>query len=258
MKSFLLFMIGLLPVQAQERVEFEVASVKPIEDPKAVHTTGLNIYPGGRVVILAANLKGLIATAFHLSYWQISGGEAWVEKDAYDIEAKPPEKSCLKTLRHSYYGIEDDCLREMLQALLISRFQLKLRRETKTGTVYLLERSGKKLALLSRENPSDSESTRNLGELNFTDRRWFLFNTSMPQLAAFASNYVLHAPVVDRTELAGSFDYKQAVPLTGEFGTNDFSDSFPHMISEVGLALKRSTGSVETFVIDHAEKPSGN
>jgi len=35
----------------------------------------------------------------------------------------------------------------MLQALLIDRFQLKFHRETKTGDVYLLEQSGKPLAL---------------------------------------------------------------------------------------------------------------
>jgi uncharacterized protein (TIGR03435 family) len=35
----------------------------------------------------------------------------------------------------------------MLQTLLTERFQLKVRRETKTGPVYLLERSGKTLPL---------------------------------------------------------------------------------------------------------------
>jgi len=28
--------------------------------------------------------------AYRLSYWQISGGDAWIGKDQYEIEAKPP------------------------------------------------------------------------------------------------------------------------------------------------------------------------
>jgi hypothetical protein len=35
----------------------------------------------------------------------------------------------------------------------------------------------------------------------------------MPQLAKFASDYVLHAPVADRTGLRGSFDYRQPVAV---------------------------------------------
>jgi uncharacterized protein (TIGR03435 family) len=79
----------------------------------------------------------------------------------------------------------------------------------------------------------------------------------MPQLAKFASAYVLHAPVVDRTALSGTFDYRQSVPDL-EPNYSDNSESFLHMISEVGLKLERTRGSVEMFVIDSAAKPSPN
>jgi uncharacterized protein (TIGR03435 family) len=79
----------------------------------------------------------------------------------------------------------------------------------------------------------------------------------MPQLVKFASDYVLRAPVLDRTELSGSFDYEQRLP-DSEPNYSDNSDSFLRLISELGLKLERAKGPVEIFVIDHAAKPSPN
>jgi uncharacterized protein (TIGR03435 family) len=161
------------------------------------------------------------------------------------------------------FDIEDEHLREMLQALLIDRFQLKVHRETKTGDVYLLERSGKTLRLTPAEAPSaDKEPSpdRSLfGEIGYVDGKWSLFSFSMPQLAKFTSDYMLHVPVLDRTGLSGPFDYRQAVPDDEPvYGSPGNVDSFMNMLSVVGLKLERSKGPVETLVIDKAEKPSPN
>ena len=247
---------------APELPEFEVASVKPV-DPNVPHMVGVEVYPRGRVVISGLSLKALTATAFRLSYWQISGGDAWTEKDDYNVEAKPAEnlRSSIKDLRHTLFGIEDEHLREMLQALLIDRFQLKFHREAKTGDVYLLERNGKALGLRPTEIPSagaDLAADRSsFGSIGYAGGRWVISATAMPQLAKFASDYVLHAPVLDRTELSGSFDYKQRLPDL-EPNYSDNSDSFLRLIPELGLRLERSKGPVEIFVIDHAGKPSPN
>ena len=80
----------------------------------------------------------------------------------------------------------------------------------------------------------------------------------MPQLAKFASNFILRVPVLDRTELTGSFDYTQRQPdLEPKYG-GDQSDSFLSYVTELGLKLERAKGPVEIFVIDHAAKPSPN
>jgi uncharacterized protein (TIGR03435 family) len=212
--------------------EFEVATIKPT-DPTVAHLVGVKIYPGARIVISGVSLKTLIATAFRLSYWQISGGDAWTEKDAYDLEAKPPEnlRSSIRDLRYTWYGIEDARLREMLQRLLIDRFQLKFHRDMRTGNMYLLMRSGKRLRLRSTDAPSAganlSENVSSTGTVGFAGGRWVIFNTTMPQLAKFAADYVVHAPVLDQTELSGSFDYKQETHLDdSEANYSDPSDSF--------------------------------
>ena len=241
--------------------EFEVASVKPVV-PNVPHMVGVKVYPGGRVVISTMSLRALTAIAFRLSFWQISGGEAWIAKDEYDVEAKPSEdlRPGIRDLRHSSYGIESEELREMLQALLVDRFQLKFHREAKTGDVYQLERSGKALALRPAETPSGADAARDggsFGSIGYVGGRWGIFATSMPQLAKFAADNILHAPVLDRTELSGSFDYKQPQP-DAEPNYSDNSDSFLRFIPELGLKLERGKGPVEIFVIDHAAKPSPN
>jgi uncharacterized protein (TIGR03435 family) len=189
------------------------------------------------------------------------GGDAWTEKDNYDVEAKPSES--ITNLRHSLFGIEDEYLREMLQAFLIDRFQLKFHRETKTGKVYLLERRGDTIRLRPTAAASSgadlSQNARLSGDIGFAGGRWVLFNTSMPQLAKYAAEHILHAPVLDQTGLSGSFDYKQPTALAdSEVNYSDPSGPFLLLIPELGLKLEPTKGSVETFVIDHAEKPSSN
>jgi uncharacterized protein (TIGR03435 family) len=263
--AVLLLSSQIKPLAAQDNSpaklpEFEVATVKPT-DTGVTQTMGVKIYPGGRVVILAIPLKALITIAFRASYWQISGGPSWMDKDEYNIEARPPEnlQASIRDLRYTLFGIEDEHLREMLQALLIDRFQLKFHRETKTGDVYALERSGKTLLLRPTQIPSASTSASadHFGSIGYAVGKWMLTGYTMPQLAKFASDYYLHAPVMDRTELSGSFDYRQAVAdMDPKYGDN--SESFLRFMQDVGLKLERSKGPVETFVMDQAAKPSPN
>jgi uncharacterized protein (TIGR03435 family) len=241
--------------------QFEVASVKPFDTRSGVSDAGVSVYPGGRLVIHALPLKSLIAIAFQAGYWQLSGGEDWMEKDVYDIEAKAPRTAAANvySLRHTRFGIGDERLRQMLQTLLAERFQLKVHRETKIGPVYLLDRSGK--AFLPRatkytEDQPAMGAPGYSGEIEYVGGHWFLFNTSIPQLAKFASDNVLHRPVIDRTEITGSFDYKEA--NTGVPQEHDFEGSFPSFLRNIGLKLTSATGHVERLVIDHAEKPAPN
>lgn len=248
---------------ASQLPEFEVATIKPVV-PDVFHNVGLKVYPGGRVSISTFPLTTLIASAFRVPFWQISGAEAWMGKEEYDIDAKPQEalQSSIMDFRYTVFGvIEDEQLRAMLQRLLIDRFQLQFHRETKTGDIYFLERSGKTLGLKPKEiapgSTSASASQNPAGSIGYAGARWAIISAGMPQLAAFASEYVLRAPVADRTGLTGLFDYRQESP-DAEPNYSDNSDSFLRMLSDVGLRLQKSKGPVEVFVIDHAQRPSPN
>ncbi|MDR3698459.1 MAG: M56 family metallopeptidase [Candidatus Sulfopaludibacter sp.] len=242
---------------------FEVASIKPA-DRNSRRLCCITIHPGARVDIHALSLKTLVTAAFRLSSFQVSGGDAWTEQDEYDIEAKPPEalRSSIKTLRYTWYGIEDEHLRQMLQALLIDRFQLKFHRETRTGDVYVMARSARPLALRPTEIPQAvaglTSDDGSIGTVGYAGARWGVFNTSMPQLAKFASDFVLHVPVLDRTKLSGPFDYRQRQPDLEPTYSGDQSDSFLRFLQEAGLKLERTKGPVEYFVIDRAARPAPN
>jgi uncharacterized protein (TIGR03435 family) len=197
-------------------------------------------------------LKALVACAFNLPYWQVST-DATAEKEEYYVEAKPPAGTAIKTLKHTLYTVEDAQLREMLQAMLIDRFHLRFHRETRTGTVYFLGLSGKTLRLRTREKPLDAANRSVSGSIGSVSHKWSIFNTTMQELAKFASEYVLQAPVLDQTGLTGAFDYRQTVPDSDpEF---DHNTSFLRFISELGLKLDKSRGPIEILVIDSAAKP---
>lgn len=251
---------------AQENIgaelpQFDVASVKR-HDPSG-RSMGVRIYPGGRLEVVDANLKGLVATAFGLSLWQISGGEAWTEEETYDIQAKPPEnlRSSIKSLRYSWKEIRDEHLRAMLQALLINRFRLQFHRETRKGDVLLLQRSGKTLRLHPVEIPGasiDPTGSSGFESIGYANGRWDISNSGMQYLTKFAASFIFHVPVLNRTGLNGLYHYRQAVPDEEPKYGGDQSESFGNFLSEMGLKLERTKGPVEMLVIDHASRPSPN
>src|SRR5262249_26462988 len=159
-----------------ELPKFEVASIKPT-DPNARQLMGVKVYPGGRVVIASFNLKALIVAAFRVSHWQISGGDEWTDKELYTIEAKPSDsmRASIKSLRFTLFGLEDEHLRQMLQALLVDRFQLKFHRDTKTGDIYFLERSGKALRMRPTNNSAETAENSELsafGSIGYAGGGW--------------------------------------------------------------------------------------
>jgi uncharacterized protein (TIGR03435 family) len=240
--------------------QFDIATIKPV-NTKGLVDVGAHVEPGGRVRLNGMNLKAMVGVAFNLSYWQIAGGDS-MDRDQYNLVAQPSEevRQSAPDTRHTLYGIQDERLRQMLQVLLIDRFQLRVHRETKTGKVFLLEKNGKPLLLTTTravtKDQDDGAAPDSFGSIGFAGK-WALYNTTMPQLAKFASDNMLRAPVLDRTRLTGSFDY-WGPPEDWNTYEADMPGSFLHMIGEIGLKLVPSKGPVETLVIDHAEPPSPN
>jgi len=241
------------------RPSFEVATIKPVDPHARTIKVGVDIDPGGTVRLNGFTLKAMIEAAFDTSYWQLKGGEDWMDKQRYNVVAKPPEafRQTMPDTRHTLFTIKDERLRQMLQTLLIERFQLKVHRETSTGKVYLLERSGKTLRLKPVDVAAVNASPYgNLGETSWVEG-WGLYNETMPELANFASGYEMHRPVLDRTGLTGAFNYRSAHEDWSTYQA-DPDGSFLRLISELGLKLVPATGPVEMLVIDHAERPSAN
>jgi uncharacterized protein (TIGR03435 family) len=234
--------------------EFEVASVKPT-DLRGEIIVGTSVYPGGRVKILGCELQALIRIAFHLTTQRITGGAAWTDQIKYDVEALAPKELAITDLRYNLFEISDERLRQMLQALLIRRFQLESHTATESADVYILQSGGGKPGF--HETSAANSSTGHVRIL-WNKRQLALDAATMPQLAKFLSG-VLGAPVLDQTGLTGRFDYtpERADPDSPDPSV-DMAAAALNFVRELHLKLQRTKGPVESFVIDGAEKPSPN
>ncbi len=268
---------GLFAQPAPPPPSFEVASVKPASS-KVLHT-GIFNYPGGRISVSYLTLEMLMSEAFHVHSFQISGGPGWIRNDRYDIEAKPSasSKSSMWRPPNRLTPLNEE-QRQMLQALLADRFQLKVHREIKQGPVYLLVKGNNALKL---EAPKDANRFPWAGSADggpIIGDGIAGINISMPELATRLSGF-LGRPVLDRTGLKGSFDFKfedaagdgaspamgglpAGGPNTGELLPDDPASRLIYStfaaIKGIGLRLDQGKAPVETIAIDHVEKPSEN
>lgn len=245
---------------SRKLLEFDVASIKISPVPGSM---SVKVYPGGKVGFQNLSLKTLIQFAFNVSAWQISGGEDWTGATYFDVEAEPPgDPQTAYKLGHWWFGFEDERLQHMLQGLLTDRFRLKFHMKTKPGTVYLLERSDKPLKLVPTKLPdpdklaSGNECIGCIGRAGPT--AWMIRDSTSQQIADFASNNVLNHPVLDKTGLDGHFDFRYDVVLADPSAARSDDTTFLEAINAMGLKLEKTTGPVETFVIDHAEEPTPN
>ena len=140
--------VGAIVVQAQAPAaqksrQFEVASVKPALSPAELGAqrgrlvaqggsaaqvgptfVGVRTLPGGRFSASTVTLRSLVARAFGVKDYQIQGGPAWASSDYFSIEAKADGDATTSEFN------------EMLRALLVERFGLRTRAETRQGKVY--------------------------------------------------------------------------------------------------------------------------
>jgi uncharacterized protein (TIGR03435 family) len=236
----------------------------------------------------------LVALAYKVQNFEISGGPAWINSDGYDINAKAAD---------STVGI--DQLRPMLQTLLEDRFKLMVHRETKEVPVYALVagKNGPKLPEAKEGgctafNPnSPPPPPPEPGRFPPTPCGGFFMGPnhleggkiSMTQFVGALSN-ILGRPVIDKTGFTGTFDAKLDFspegttfggrggfgppgappgggggdgpapgPLPGLPPSDTSAPSIFTVVEEqLGLRLESQKGPGEILVIDHAEKASEN
>jgi uncharacterized protein (TIGR03435 family) len=234
---------------------FEVASIKPTKTDRSF-IIGLFTYPGGKIVASGSTIKYLMMEAFDVRAFQVEGGPSWINDDRYDITALPPASSISsKSIPPYPKAPPNPEQRQMLQALLVDRFQLKFHRESKEGPVYVLVRGDRNLKLRDPENKDAFPWAGILGGGAIVGDGLAGQNISMPQLAARLSGY-LDRPVVDQTGLKGSYDFRYE--YSADESTFDVVSCIFASVQGIGLKLKPAKGPVEAIVIDHIERPSEN
>ena len=234
---------------------FEVASIK-LSDTHRGGAIGIFTFPGGKVTAGFSTFKMLVMYAFDVQPFQVSGGPAWINDDKYDIIAQPPASSPASKLNPPNPKLPlNPEQRQMLQMLLMDRFQLKYHRTIKPGPVYALVRGNGDLKLQNAKNKDDYPWAGGFRGGAIIGDGIAGQNISMPLLATRLSSY-LDRPVLDQTGLKGSYDFKFEYP-TDDPG-HDVVPSIFASIQGIGLKLKAAKGPVETIIIDHVEKPSEN
>ncbi|MGO8737113.1 MAG: TIGR03435 family protein [Terriglobia bacterium] len=234
---------------------FEVASVKPSE-MRHGGAIGVFTWPGGRVTAGLFPPKYLLMVAFDVEDCQVVGAPSWTNEERYDIIAIPPASSPASKLNPSNPKLPPNAeQRQMLQKLLMDRFQLKYHRESKPGPIYVLVKGNRDLKLHDAKDKDAYPWAGGLPGGAFNGAGMAGMNITMPQLAARLSE-PLKRPVVDQTSLNGSYDFKY------EYATDDPAPDVVSCIfasvQGIGLKLKSANGPVEIIVIDHVERPSEN
>jgi uncharacterized protein (TIGR03435 family) len=261
--------------QASPRPEFTVASIKPstaLGKPSTAPGTANS--PGrpevgnsnGRGHAKDATLKMIMATAWQVPVFQISGGPGWVDSERFDVEARAEDP------KTGYIP-----LRLMMQSLLEDRFRLRVHRESRVSAVYFLvtTRGGVKMNL-SADQTSPDETRPPSSPFDGPLRGGALIgpgmligNAAPVSLLAKVLTPELERPILDKTNLNGRYDIRlkwmpqlQPRGVAGAPSTAanaaDLPGLFTALREQLGLELKADRAPVEFLIIDSAEKPSPN
>jgi uncharacterized protein (TIGR03435 family) len=234
-------------------LQFEVASVKP--NTSMGGNSGLNRGPGGSLTATNVSLRFLIAFAYDVRDFQLTGGPGWINDDRYDVVARPDRDAAAAEVKSNPENAVK--FRARLKALLADRFQVVVHSETREMPVaaLVLARNGPHL----EESKSDGSSIS--GQMGLLTCK----KVSMKMFAERVLSQRLGRSVLDRTGIPGDFDFKiqyveEASPKSGGEAPLDVpGPSFlTAMQEQLGLKLESQKGPVEFVIVDRAERPSAN
>jgi len=267
---------------AQEKAEFEVASIKPSPDQFDRAAMGQHI-DGSQVRYSYLSLKDYIRLAYRVKLYQVTG-PAWIEGQRFEIAAKLPD------------GAKMAQIPDMLQTLLVDRFGLKFHHESKEFPVYSLEiaKGGLKIEptdpnpMVSEDTPvniaasgSENGVSINLGggsAYSFANNKLEAKKLTMARFVDILGRF-MDRPVIDSTNLTGGYDF--TLEVTPEDYTAmlirsalsagvtlppqalrvlDFAsgDSLVSALQKVGLVLVPKKAPLDVLVVDSIQKSPTN
>ncbi len=256
--------------------KFEVASIRPSTGCDTGARSGGGSSPG-RLILTCQSVEGLIGSAYvrfangHFSTQprgiSIEGGPAWIHSDRYDINAKPEGSATFEMMQGP-----------MLQALLEDRFKLKIHRGTREVPVYALvvAKGGPKLQPFKEGScapidltrfapPPDPNNCHAGGTKHGANQEVNAQGMRLDEFSKIFLNGVLDRPVIDKTGIAGRFDFHleyapdQATPFLPAAPDPAGGPSiFTAVQEQLGLKLEPAKGPGEFLVIDRLDRPSDN
>lgn len=254
---------------AQPRLQFEVASVKPVVTPSNM----VYAMDSSRVDLDFISLRNLIMLAYKLEAWEVAGPD-WMRTSRFEVRARLPQ------------GATKEQVPEMMQSLLADRFKLVSHRETKEESVYALQvgKDGPNLKEGAADNRHSDSSWLNgrsiLAKYDADDGYWSvsqkrgsaeprIFDAARITMSELARPLLFYVdgPVVDMTGLNGVYQVSLEVPLDLKAAANALarrpamdgaSDpsgdvSIFAAIRKLGLTLTKRKAPVDHLVVDQVE-----
>ena len=267
---------GLAEMEAARMtMAFDVASVKPNTsnvDPASRFALGPGdaYAPGGLFSAINQPLIVYIRFAFKLGQGDLMGLPAWIYNDRFDIEAR------------STANATKDQMRLMMQSLLADRFKMRSHTESRTRPVFdlVLARRGRTGPNLRLHPKDDACVTSGSGPsaimcgsagpvpASLSGRgRLVGRDVGVARLAALFTNPVtaVDRPVVDRTNLTGTFDFDiewslppDSAPAPAASVEVREPTFLQALEDQLGLKLKPAKGRVDIRLIDYIQHPSAN
>jgi len=284
MKPFLLTALsaGILLGQTPK---FEVASVHA---SPAVRQEGVALgvhSDGAQVHINSLPMRDYIARAYRVRANQVIGPE-WLTSERFDTSAKLPD------------GATSDQIPEMIQSLLLERFQLKVHREKRELPAYVITVGKPPLKMQESApdgNPVPAKGASDLvatgtaagvsvdlgggSSYTFAQGKFTGHKLTAEQLARMIERYV-DRPMVDMTGLTGRYDFSftvsdedaqvmmihaatgagmQLPPQVLQFAANGSVASLIDGFEQLGLKMESRKAPLDVVVVDGVSKtPSEN
>ena len=220
---------------------FEVAAVKPSVQPVGPDYRQPIVFGPDRVTARNRTLKDLIAAAWQVERYQVSGGPRFLDADEFDLDARAGRPS------------SRDQLATMLRTLLAERFHLAVHRESKDARVYVLAvaEGGPKIQPVTGDAAGAPHrfhgDMHRLAEL--LSVQLAIPTSSDPTKPGIATAPV---PVVDQTGLAGAYDF--AAEIRPEPGADMLLLWQRILHDQAGLKLEGRKGKVDWVVVDRVDR----
>jgi len=228
---------------------------------------GFELTPG-RIRITAATAFRLIAAAYGipcgaaLDLKLITKGPAWLQKDAFHIDATLPTGTPPYSAQQLQNN-EAPILQTMLRNLLADRFSLTVKRATKDASIYNV--------FFAKDGKIKPSADQTPTQLSLVSGSRGSFDMALDRTAGLVHMRATAIPmsrlitpfqgrdgrmVFDRTGMTGVYDI---APITIDVGPSAPGVSvWPEILQALGFRLESTRGPVEFLTIDRIEPPSEN
>jgi uncharacterized protein (TIGR03435 family) len=245
---------------------YDVASIRRFDfSGNSFQMRIMNTLHSARFQASGVTVKMLLHLAYAVQEDQIQGGPGWISTDLYEIDAR--SDSAADARLKSMPDEEARKAKEsMLQALLADRFNLRIHRVARVGSVYALvvTKAGSKLKQSAPEVDTTGTSTGNHFSVQVDKDTMIFHQTPIHFFVDFLSQQT-QQEIVDKTGLTGDYDFRLRFHQERPGDTtsaDDFDSNSPAirdaLPEQLGLKLESQKGQVEMLVIDQIAKPSPN